>query len=81
MATIVQTGPIEQTVRNLRPLVVALVRTLDRVLLTAFEKLYVWQERATQRHQLAEMSDYMRSDLGLSRGDVEREASKPFWLN
>jgi len=81
MATIVQTGPIEHTVRSLRPLVVALVRTLDRVLLTAFEKVYVWQERARQRHQLAEMSEHMRSDLGLSYGDVEREASKPFWLN
>lgn len=81
MATIVQTGPIEQTVRGLRPFAVALVRMLDRVLLTVFEKLYVWQERARQRHQLAEMSDYMRVDLGLSRGDVEREASKPFWLN
>jgi uncharacterized protein YjiS (DUF1127 family) len=81
MATIVQSGPIEQSARTLRPLAIALVRTLDRVLLAAFEKVYVWQERARQRHQLAEMSDYMRSDLGLSRSDVEREASKPFWLN
>ncbi|MBI3507167.1 MAG: DUF1127 domain-containing protein [Proteobacteria bacterium] len=81
MVTIAQYGPIEQTVRGLRPFAVAMVRTLDRALLAAFEKLYLWQERARQRHQLAEMTDYMRSDLGLSRGDVEREASKPFWLN
>lgn len=81
MATIVQSGPIEQTVRSLRPFAVAVVRTLDRALLAVFEKVYVWQERARQRHQMAEMSDHMRSDLGLSLGDVEREASKPFWLN
>jgi uncharacterized protein YjiS (DUF1127 family) len=81
MVTILQYGPIEQTARSLRPLAVALVRTLDRVLLAAFDKVYVWQERARQRHQLAQMTPYMRADLGLSVGDVEREASKPFWLN
>jgi uncharacterized protein YjiS (DUF1127 family) len=81
MATIVQSGPIEQLVRNGLPLAVALVRALDRALLAAFEKVYVWQERARQRHQLAEMSEHMRADLGLSYGDVDREASKPFWLN
>ncbi|MBL8806264.1 MAG: DUF1127 domain-containing protein [Rhodospirillales bacterium] len=76
-----QTGPIEQSVRVLRQLAVETVRTLDRALLAAFEKLYVWQERARQRHQLAEMSDYMRTDLGLSRSDVDFEASKPFWIH
>ncbi len=81
MVTIVQTGPIEQSVRVLRQLAVETVRTLDRALLAAFEKLYVWQERARQRHQLAEMSDYMRTDLGLSRSDVDFEASKPFWIH
>ncbi|MBL8831847.1 MAG: DUF1127 domain-containing protein [Rhodospirillales bacterium] len=81
MATIVQSGPIEQIARGIRPLAITLVRTLDRALLAAFDKVYVWQERARQRHQLAEMSDHMRSDLGLSYGDIEREASKPFWLN
>ncbi len=81
MATIVQSGPIEQIVRGIRPLVVTLVRTLDRALLAVFDKVYVWQERARQRHQLAEMSDHMRADLGLSYGDIDREASKPFWMN
>ncbi len=81
MVTIVQTGPIEQSVRILRQLAVATVRTMDRALLTAFEKLYVWQERARQRHQLSEMSDYMRADLGLSRADIDSEATKPFWIH
>jgi uncharacterized protein YjiS (DUF1127 family) len=81
MVTIVQTGPIEQSVRVLRQVAVETVRTLDRALLAAFEKLYVWQERARQRYQLAEMSDYMRADLGLSRADIEVESGKPFWIN
>ena len=81
MVTIVQTGPIEQSVRILRQLAVATVRTMDRALLAAFEKLYVWQERARQRHQLSEMSDYMRTDLGLSRADIDSEATKPFWIH
>ena len=81
MVTIVQTSPIEQSVRVLRQVAVETVRTLDRALLAAFEKLYVWQERARQRYQLAEMSDYMRADLGLSRADIEVESGKPFWIN
>ena len=57
MVTIVQAGPIEQSVRVARQLAVVAVRTLDRALLSGFAKLYVWQERARQRHQLAEMSE------------------------
>lgn len=79
MGTIVQSGPIEQIARLLMPVGVATVRLVDRVLLGAFDTLYTWQERARQRHHLAEMSDHMRADLGLNAGDVEREARKPFW--
>lgn len=39
-----------------------------------------WQDRANQRHRLRMMSDAMLKDLGLSRADVDREASKPFWI-
>lgn len=81
MVTIVQSGPIEQSARLARQLAVVAVRTLDRALLAGFEKLYLWQVRARQRHQLAEMSEHMRADLGLSRSDVEIEANKPFWIN
>ncbi|MBI1243380.1 MAG: DUF1127 domain-containing protein [Alphaproteobacteria bacterium] len=81
MVTIVQSGPIEQSVRLARQLAVVAVRTLDRALLAGFEKLYVWQERARQRHQLAEMSAHMRADLGLSQADIDLESNKPFWIN
>jgi uncharacterized protein YjiS (DUF1127 family) len=44
-----------------------------------FDALLLWQERARQRHHLRELDDRMLRDLGLSRADIEREATKPFW--
>jgi uncharacterized protein YjiS (DUF1127 family) len=32
-----------------------------------------------QRRTLAMLNDHMLKDIGLSRVDVEREVSKPFW--
>jgi len=40
----------------------------------------LWQERAESRRRLAEMDEHMLRDIGLYRGDVAREAAKPFWL-
>ena len=39
----------------------------------------IWFERARQRRQLAELSDYMLRDIGLTRADACAEADKPFW--
>jgi uncharacterized protein YjiS (DUF1127 family) len=41
--------------------------------------LLQWHERARQRYDLAELSDHVLKDLGLSRADVEGEVRKPFW--
>ena len=41
--------------------------------------LLTWQQRARERRHLAEMSDHMRRDLGLSEADIFRETEKPFW--
>ena len=38
-----------------------------------------WQDRARQRHALAQMDDRMLADLGLSRADVAGETRKSFW--
>jgi uncharacterized protein YjiS (DUF1127 family) len=55
-----------------RPLLVSRVgRAVDLVL--------IWHERARQRRQLRSLSTHMLRDIGLSRADVEGEASKPFW--
>ncbi|MDP6344866.1 MAG: DUF1127 domain-containing protein [Alphaproteobacteria bacterium] len=41
--------------------------------------LLAWQERAQQRHRLADLDDRTLQDLGLSRADVANECRKPFW--
>jgi uncharacterized protein YjiS (DUF1127 family) len=41
--------------------------------------LRAWTERWRHRARLLELDDRMLRDVGLSRADVELEASKPFW--
>jgi uncharacterized protein YjiS (DUF1127 family) len=45
----------------------------------AVDLLIVWNERTRQRRQLRSLSDHMLHDIGLGRGDIESETSKPFW--
>lgn len=45
----------------------------------ALDLLLAWQTRAAERGQLAAMDDRLLRDVGLTRSDVERERSKPFW--
>jgi len=53
---------------------------LGRFVARLLSAVLEWQDRANQRHRLRGMSDYMLKDLGLTRADVEWEASKPFWM-
>jgi uncharacterized protein YjiS (DUF1127 family) len=53
------------------PAFARLVRLLDMV--------QVWMRRHEDRSRLAGLSDHLVRDIGLSRADVENEASKPFW--
>lgn len=46
-------------------------RLVDTVLL--------WQERSAQRQRLAELDARQLADMGLSRGQAQAEAAKPFW--
>ncbi len=55
-------------------------RALRRVILQIITTLGVWQERARQRQALRELDDRMLRDIGLTRSDVYREISKPFWM-
>ena len=41
--------------------------------------LLVLQRRSADRRTLAELDDYLRHDIGLTRADVEQELLKPFW--
>ena len=49
------------------------------LLLALARSVWRWQERARERRHLADMTDYMRADVGLSACDVAREADKAFW--
>ena len=52
---------------------------LAELLGDAFTLAYAWRERSQQRQALLRLDERMLRDIGLSRSDVEREASKPFW--
>ncbi len=44
-----------------------------------FQVLTTWQKRYEERLNLESMSDHLIRDMGMTRGDVRRELSKPFW--
>jgi len=39
----------------------------------------LWLRRSNERHLLAQMSDHILDDIGLTRVDVETETAKYFW--
>lgn len=41
--------------------------------------LMEWQERHAERRALGRLDDRLLNDVGLSRADVDKEMSKPFW--
>ena len=45
----------------------------------AIATLTLWQGRRRSRQQLADLSDQILQDIGLTRDQVEREYVKPFW--
>jgi uncharacterized protein YjiS (DUF1127 family) len=46
---------------------------------TGFAILLRWLERSRQRQDLDKLNDDQLRDIGLTRGDIRRECSKPFW--
>ncbi len=44
-----------------------------------FNRLLLWQERASQRQALSSLDDRMLRDIGVTRAEAERESGKPFW--
>ena len=49
-------------------------------LLESIEPLYRrWVDRARQRTEVARMSDREIHDIGVSRAQLWREVTKPFW--
>lgn len=56
-----------------------LARNRRAWLVRALDLLLIWHERACQRRQLQLLSEHQLRDIGLSRADLEREASRRFW--
>jgi uncharacterized protein YjiS (DUF1127 family) len=68
---------------NVRALNANTARQLGRSLLSTLlrlsETVWTWRARVRSRHDLARFSDHLLKDIGISRADVYRETSKPFW--
>jgi uncharacterized protein YjiS (DUF1127 family) len=54
-------------------------RRLRLVPVKMIDTILLWQERADQRAHLAGLDERALRDIGLSRADVARETSLPFW--
>jgi uncharacterized protein YjiS (DUF1127 family) len=72
---VVTSGPLSSS----RPVARPAERVAGDRLVEAYEQVLSWLERVHQRRQLAQLSDHMLKDIGLTRVDVEAELSKPFW--
>jgi uncharacterized protein YjiS (DUF1127 family) len=47
---------------------------------TAFNQIFAsWRRRARERRELANLDTRTLRDLGLSPGEIQFEANKPFW--
>jgi uncharacterized protein YjiS (DUF1127 family) len=67
------------TLSSSRPVARSAERVAGDRLVQAYERVLSWLERVHQRRHLAQLSDHMLKDIGLTRADVEAEMSKPFW--
>ena len=52
---------------------------IGRTVTGLFDIVLKWQERAAQRSRLWSLDDRTLRDVGLTRDQIAREASKPFW--
>ncbi len=50
-----------------------------RSVLRLWNALVLWDERARQRHALAQLDDHLLRDIGLDPHTVRTECYKPFW--
>jgi uncharacterized protein YjiS (DUF1127 family) len=59
--------------------IASFAHNLDRRADHLVERMFTWQRRIADRRSLESLDDRMLQDIGLTRGDVFVEASKPFW--
>ena len=56
-----------------------LVQLIEATTVATRKTLATWVSRSKDRRQLAELSDHMLTDIGLTRIEVELERNKYFW--
>jgi uncharacterized protein YjiS (DUF1127 family) len=54
-------------------------RRAEQALVIAFERLWVWHDRARSRRALLGMDDRMLQDIGVDRASAQHEGTRPFW--
>ena len=54
-------------------------RWLQAVAVMACVRLLRWHELSRQRRALLALNERMLKDIGITRGEAEREARRPFW--
>ena len=52
---------------------------IQQKIVSVLTQIQLWMDRYHQRKQLAQLSDQLMNDLGLSQSDVYIEIRKPFW--
>ncbi|MGH6931259.1 MAG: DUF1127 domain-containing protein [Dongiaceae bacterium] len=52
---------------------------IDQALTQVADHGASWAQRIADRRTLQTLDDHVLHDIGLSRADIEREASKRFW--
>lgn len=70
---------INNNVRGVTPGSLLTPATALWLLARAVSLFLRWSERIDGRHRLGQLDERMLRDIGLSRGDVERERRKYFW--
>jgi len=56
------------------------VQRAESLLRGAAGTVALWHRRAEQRHAIAQLSDAVLADIGLTRWEAMLEAEKPFWI-
>jgi len=64
---------------SLAAAIVAFAYPVDATVTRLFDQVLTWHQRARDRQALDRLDAHMLHDIGLSRADVEQEASKHFW--
>ncbi len=76
---IVRPGPLEAAAARISAGLVHAARLTDRGLARLFDLIFEWRARSAERDLMRSLDDRMLRDVGLTRVDIERELSRPFW--